>query len=101
MSDPSSDILYISETVEQQAMDMLDQEASEDEGIRRTYASERKDWSRTPSYEANVELTTKEKRYRQMLDQAAESNETVRTKWNEWEDAITRLTWDEVRLRLS
>lgn len=80
-----------------QAMDMLDQEASEDEGIRKRCEKDKKAWDRPPSYEANVELTSKEKRYRQILDQAAESDEHVREKWNEWEDTITRLTWDEVR----
>lgn len=81
-------------------MDILDQEASEDEGARRTYASERGILERPPSYEANVELSSREARYRQMLDQAAASDETVRTKWHEWEEAITRLTWDEVSVLL-
>lgn len=78
------------------AMDILDQEASEDEGLRKTYASERRLLERSPSFEANVELSGRETRYRQMLEHAAASDETVRTKWNEWEEAITRLTWDEV-----
>ena len=78
-------------------MDMLDQEASEDEGIRRNAERDGRRWERPPSYEANNELTNKEKRYRSMLDHAAESDETVRQKWEEWEDAIVRLTWDEVR----
>jgi hypothetical protein len=79
-----------------QAMDLLDQEASEDEGIRKTYAASQKHWDRLPSYEANLELTGKERRYRQLLDQAAESDDRVRDKWNSWEGTIVRLTWDEV-----
>lgn len=77
-------------------MDILDQEASEDEGLRKTYESERRALERPPSFEANMELSSREVRYRQMLEQASSSDETVRTKWNEWEEAITRLTWDEV-----
>ena len=79
------------------AMDILDQEASEDEGLRKTYASRQQFLERAPSYKANIELSGREVRYRQMLEQAAASDETIRTKWSEWEEAITRLTWDEVR----
>ena len=78
-------------------MDLLDQEASEDEGIRRTYGNNQKPLDRLPSYEANIELTGKERRYRQLLEQASESDERIREKWNDWESAIMRLTWDEVR----
>ena len=81
-------------------MDLLDQEASEDEGMRKTALHEHKPWTRSPSFEANVELTKKERRYRTLLDNAAEADESVRQKWEEWEEAITRLTWDEVLLLL-
>ncbi|THH09151.1 hypothetical protein EW145_g2207 [Phellinidium pouzarii] len=81
-----------------QAMDMLDQEASEDEGVRKNAAKDGNSWDRPSSYEANVELTNKEKRYRQMLDHAAQSDEHVRNKWEEWEEAIMRLMWDEEEL---
>jgi len=30
-----------------------------------------------------------------MLDHAAESDETIRQKWEEWEEAVSRLTWEE------
>lgn len=76
---------------------MLDQEASEDEGIRKNAAKDGWSWDRQPSYEANIDLTNKERRYRQMLDHATESDETVRQKWEEWEEAVTRLTWEEVQ----
>lgn len=79
-----------------QAMDILDQEASEDEGQRKNASKDGRSWDRLPSYEANIGLTNKEKRYRQMLDHAGEADETVRLKWEQWEDAITRLTWDDV-----
>ncbi|KAI5122282.1 hypothetical protein M0805_002362 [Coniferiporia weirii] len=85
-------------TILSQAMDMLDQEASEDEGVRKNAAKDGKSWDRPPSYKANEELTSKEKRYRQMLDHAAQSDEHVRGKWEEWEEAIVRLTWDEEEL---
>jgi programmed cell death 6-interacting protein len=73
-------------------MDILDSEASEDEAIRKV-----KPISRPPSHEANRDLTEKEQQYRNILQQAAESDEVVRTKWDEWEANIVELTWDEVR----
>ena len=81
-------------------MDILDQEASEDEGVRKNAARQGRRLDRLPSYEANIGLTNKEKRYRSMLDQASEADETIRSKWEQWEEAITRLTWDDVSLNL-
>jgi len=78
-------------------MDILDQEASEDEGLRSNFERRHgKPSPRPPSYEVNVELTAKDKRYRQVLDEAARSDELVRDKWIQWEGSIERLTWDEV-----
>ena len=73
-------------------MDILDNEASEDEAARK-----RAKIGRPPSHEANVELVEKEKRYRTILGQAATSDESVRQKWDEWESNIIQLTWSEVR----
>lgn len=75
-------------------MDILDSEASEDEAARREVPL-----NRLPSYEANVELIDKERRYRSILVEAAASDETIRQKWDEWEDSISQLTWDEVSPR--
>jgi programmed cell death 6-interacting protein len=72
-------------------MDILDNEASEDEAIRKE-----KPLRRVPSYEANQELVEKERHYRSILEQAAASDEIVRKKWDEWEKNIIELTWDEV-----
>lgn len=77
-----------------QAMDILDSEASEDEAARRETPM-----NRPPSHEANRELVLKQKRYRTILTQAAESDEVVRRKWEEWEDQISELTRDEVWIR--
>ncbi|GLB40217.1 putative BRO1-like domain containing protein [Lyophyllum shimeji] len=79
-----------------EAMDILDNEASEDEAARK-YAT----LNRLPSHEANVELIEKEKRYRSILAQAATSDETVRQKWDEWEKNIVELTWSEEELEAS
>jgi programmed cell death 6-interacting protein len=79
-----------------QAMDILDNEASEDEAARKT-----KRINRLPSHEANLELVEKERKYRAILDQAAESDELVRKKWDEWEACIVELTWEEVWSLLS
>ena len=75
------------------ALDILDQEASEDEKQRGVV-------DRPPSYEANEELTGKAARYRQILEQAAESDAVVRKRWDEWEPNIVELTWDEVGVLL-
>ncbi|PFH52959.1 hypothetical protein AMATHDRAFT_138650 [Amanita thiersii Skay4041] len=79
-----------------EAMDILDNEASEDEAARKQITL-----NRLPSYEANVKLVEKQKRYRSLLNQAAESDELVRQKWDEWEQNITELTWNEEDLESS
>ncbi|RDB25545.1 pH-response regulator protein palA/RIM20 [Hypsizygus marmoreus] len=79
-----------------EAMDILDSEASEDEAARRDT-----NLNRLPSHEANLELIDKEKRYRSILSQAATSDETVRQKWDEWEKNIVELTWPEEDLEAS
>ncbi|KAG1750758.1 ALIX V-shaped domain binding to HIV-domain-containing protein [Suillus lakei] len=76
-----------------EAMDILDSEASEDEVARRETPM-----NRLPSHEANQELVMKQQRYRTILTQAAESDELVRRKWEEWEDQITELARDEDEL---
>lgn len=78
----------------EEAMDILDQEASEDEGARKSGRS----LDRLPSHEANAGLTAAEARYRQMLEHSGESDVVIRGKWEEWEESITRLMWDEVGL---
>ena len=72
-------------------MDILDNEASEDEAIRKE-----KQIDRPSSHEANDELVKKAQQYRQLLEGAAETDELVRNKWDEWEANIIELTWDEV-----
>lgn len=74
-----------------QSMDILDQEAEEDEEFRVENPTDQ-----SPSHEANSDLVGKAQRYREILEQASESDEIVRTKWDEWETNITELTWDEV-----
>lgn len=76
-----------------EAMDILDSEASEDEAARREMPM-----NRPPSHEANQELVMKQQRYRTILTQAAESDELVRRKWEEWEDQISELTRHEDEL---
>lgn len=76
-----------------EAMDILDSEASEDEAARRETPM-----NRPPSHEANQELVMKQQRYRTILTQAAESDELVRRKWEEWEDQVSELTRDEDEL---
>ena len=72
-------------------MDILDSEAFEDEAARKGISI-----NRVPSHQANVDLIEKELRYRTILAEAAASDESVRQKWDEWEESITQLTWNEV-----
>lgn len=84
---------YATHVLPFQTLDILDTEASEDEATRKEYPV-----NRPPSHEANVELTDKAQRYRQILTQAKESDEVVRQKWYEWEDHIRQLTENEASL---
>jgi programmed cell death 6-interacting protein len=72
-------------------MDILDNEASEDEATRNEIRL-----NRLPSHEANTELIHKATRYRTILQEAAMSDESVRQKWDEWEESISELIKDEV-----
>jgi programmed cell death 6-interacting protein len=76
-------------------LDILDSEASEDEAARKEVSL-----NRPKSYEANVELIEKASRYRSILSQAAESDELVRQKWDDWEESISELTLDEVEPKI-
>ncbi|KAF9477921.1 BRO1-domain-containing protein [Pholiota conissans] len=78
------------------ALDILDSEASEDETARKEASL-----NRPKSYEANVELIEKATRYRNILSDAAESDEIVRQKWDEWEESICELALDEATLEAS
>ena len=72
-------------------MDVLDQEAEADEEFQEESFN-----ARSPSQEANKDFVAKAERYRGILQRAAESDEVVRSKWEEWEQNITELTWSEV-----
>ena len=76
-----------------QALDLLDQEAEEDEVLQEDAPS-----VRSSSSEANWELVAKAQRYRTILDGAIQSDEIVRKKWDEWEQFILQLTWSNVGL---
>jgi programmed cell death 6-interacting protein len=71
-------------------MDILDNEASEDEVARNEGRIHR-----SPSHEANKELVEKGQKFRTILEKAAKSDEIVRRKWDDWETNIKELTWDE------
>ncbi|TRM59396.1 BRO1-like domain-containing protein [Schizophyllum amplum] len=79
-----------------EAMSILDDEAEEDENARAEGHVHR-----LPSHEANSDLMHKYERYHNVLTQAAESDESVRQKYDEWEPSIVELTWDEDRLERS
>ncbi|KAF7339217.1 pH-response regulator protein palA/RIM20 [Mycena venus] len=71
------------------AMDILDNEAFEDEAMRKDAA-----FDRPSSHEANAELIKKERHYRYILVRVAASDETVRQKWDDWKGSIVQLTSD-------
>jgi hypothetical protein len=74
-----------------EALDILDNEASEDEAARKDFFL-----SRPCSHEANGELIEKANRYRNILEEASKSDDLIRQKWDEWEESIAELTLDEV-----
>ncbi|EJF64930.1 pH-response regulator [Dichomitus squalens LYAD-421 SS1] len=84
-------------TLLDEAMDILDQEADEDEAFREAHPTA----ERLPSYEANKDIIEKEQRYRTVLQQARDSDELVRQKWEDWEENIGQLTWSESELESS
>ncbi|EMD34060.1 hypothetical protein CERSUDRAFT_117568 [Gelatoporia subvermispora B] len=68
-------------------------EAVEDSSFRESH-----DTSRVESSQANEALIGKAFRYREILEQAAESDELVRQKYDEWSDNIKELILDEEQL---
>lgn len=78
---------------EPQAIEILDEEAEEDENFREDHELER-----PLSHEANSDLILKHSRYLKVLGQASESDKQVRDKWDEWKENIEQLCWDEVRV---
>ncbi|OSD06599.1 BRO1-domain-containing protein [Trametes coccinea BRFM310] len=80
-----------------EALDVLDQEADEDEVLRERHPMS----DRLPSVEANKELVSRAQQFRTVLEQARESDALVRQKWEEWEDTIAQLTWSEADLERS
>ncbi|CAL1716692.1 unnamed protein product [Somion occarium] len=79
----------------ERAMQILN-EAEEDEAFRKEGP-----FDRLSSQEANRELAVKGERYRDILTHAAESDAVVREGWEEWENNILELTWDEADLEAS
>ncbi|KAF7986480.1 hypothetical protein HWV62_31277 [Athelia sp. TMB] len=76
-----------------EALDILDGEASEDEAARTTEPLKRQ-----PSHVANRDLTSKAARYRKILNEAQASDELVRRKWDDAETGIRTLCWSEADL---
>lgn len=75
-----------------EALDILDGEASEDESARRDGAL-----PRPSSQDANPELISKAQRYRAVLEEALASDEHVRSKWDQWSDNVEVLALEPVR----
>ncbi|KAF8526304.1 BRO1-domain-containing protein [Hysterangium stoloniferum] len=79
-----------------EALDILDQEATEDEEMRTAYSVDV--WTRPTSYEANQELTDQAARYREILDKAMESDRELQENWERWAPNIAALCWEESEL---
>lgn len=73
-----------------QAIEILDNEAEEDESFREELALKR-----PQSHEANSDLIVKHSRYLKLLEQASASDKQVQDKWDEWRENIEQLCWDE------
>ncbi|KAI8980207.1 BRO1-domain-containing protein [Trametes punicea] len=80
-----------------EAMDILDQEADEDEVVRESHPTP----DTLPSVEANRDLVAREQQFRAVLERARESDALVRQKWEEWGEFINQLTWSEADLEQS
>jgi hypothetical protein len=78
-----------------EVLDLLDQEAEEDETIRARHSSAQ--WRRPLSHEVNGQLIEQVELYRKTLQAAGESDAIVRQKWDMWEEKIEILGGDEVR----
>ncbi|KAL7416997.1 BRO1-like domain-containing protein [Mrakia frigida] len=81
-----------------EALDVLDQEAEEDEALRARYESASPSglrWTRPASHEVNKHLTQQAETFRSTLNQAAASDGVVREKWEQWEDQIEVLGGNE------
>ncbi|HEV7736132.1 MAG TPA: hypothetical protein VGO47_02015 [Chlamydiales bacterium] len=78
----------------EQAFDILDQEATEDEEMRQAYSAEV--WTRPASHEANNELVEQANRYREILERAMHTDRETSEEWDQWSDKIAILCWDEV-----
>jgi programmed cell death 6-interacting protein len=75
-------------------MDILDQEATEDESLlsRQPHLAQ----TRQPSHHANQSLIAMSNQYESTIKQAGSSDGTVRLKWNEWKGRIEILAGGEV-----
>ncbi|KAI0783675.1 pH-response regulator [Abortiporus biennis] len=80
----------------EEVMDILDQEAEEDEIFRAENSTDR-----LPSSDANKELVDKAQRFHGILNEAAKSDEVVRRKYDDWGPSISELTQDEASLEES
>jgi programmed cell death 6-interacting protein len=76
-------------------MDILDQEASENESLltRQPHLAS----SRQPSHIANQHLINTAGQYDATIKQASTSDGTVRSKWEEWSHLVDVLAGGEVR----
>lgn len=79
-------------------MDILDQEATENEILvsRQPHLAT----SRQPSHVANQQLIATAGQYEATLEQASSSDATVRAKWEEWASLIAILEGGEVSILL-
>ncbi|GJE88739.1 BRO1-domain-containing protein [Phanerochaete sordida] len=76
-----------------EAFDVLDQEAEEDELLQAEGAG-----LRAPSEAANAALIERAQRYRAILDGGVQSDAVVRDKWDQWERFVAQLTWSNEEL---
>lgn len=70
-------------------------EAEEDEKCRKRYSGR---WRREPSHVANADLVEKAQHYSRVLDEALNTDRTVKRKWDEWRAGIETLASDPVSI---
>nr|ASF90191.1 hypothetical protein SPAR05794 [Bartheletia paradoxa] len=74
-----------------EALDMLDDEATEDEQAAADVELSGGTWDRPPSHVANSDYTGHAQQYRETLEAASKSDQVVRIKFDEWEEQISML----------
>ncbi|KAG8936097.1 pH-response regulator protein palA/rim20 [Tulasnella sp. 418] len=85
-------------TLLEESLDILDQEAEDDESFRDMFMKTGGPLERLPSHLANKDFTDKILRYREAVAKALESDRIVRSHWEQWRSTVELLCKDPAEL---